>query len=262
MSVATQLGLDDPSEGLLGQAHQWWGRRAREHVWLAVVDDLAALPGWLSAVPPATRDQVLGTLSALAYQGEDEAAAVLTWLLAPGACLLANRMREKSEEVDDLVAAQLWIEARTFGPARGRRVAVSILWKTRNAVLREIGVGPSTERAWGGRVSLDPAHPAWERLQRPAGDDGLDSVELGVLFEQARAARVVDGEDLELLLDLAYTTHAVAPTHRGQSRAGLMSPAAATRAAASRGVSARTVRRRAARSADALYRYAISEMSA
>ena len=265
MSVTQRLGLDEPGGGLLAQGHRWWAAGAREHPGLAVVEDLAELPAWLSAAPPAARDEVLGALSGLAAANDAEAstaAGVLAWLLAPGACLLAHRLREVSAEVDALVAAQLWIEARTFGPARGRRVAASILWNTRNAVLREVGVGIHSEPAWAHRVALEPAHPAWERLPAPgAGDDGPGSVELGVLLEQARAARVVDGQDVELLVDLARAAHATAPTYRGQSRAGLMAPAAASRAAASRGVSTRTVRRRAERSVNALYRYAVTDMS-
>ena len=72
----------------------------------------------------------LGALSGLAAQhdGDDvAAAAALAWLLVPGACLLANRLATLSPVVDELVAAQLWIQARTFGPGGGRRVAASIL---------------------------------------------------------------------------------------------------------------------------------------
>ena len=265
MSVTQQLGLDEPGGGLLAQGHRWWAAGAREHPGLAVVEDLAELPAWLSAAPPAARDEVLGALSGLAAADDAQAslpaAVVLAWLLAPGACLLAHRLREVSAEVDALVAGQLWIEVCTFGPGRGRRVAASILWNTRNAVLREVGVGIHSETAWAHRVALEPAHPAWERLPAPGGgQDGPGSVELGVLVQQACAARVVDGADVELLVDLAAAAHAAAPTYRGQRRAGLMAPAAAARAAADRGVSARTVRRRAQRSVDALHRYAVTEM--
>jgi hypothetical protein len=264
MSVSQQLGLDEVGGGLPAQAHRWWAAGAREHPGLAVVGELAELPAWLAAAPPAARDEVLGALAAVAAADDVEAASaavVLVWLLAPGACLLAHRLREVSAEVDALVAGQLWIEVCTFGPARGRRVAASILWNTRNAVLREVGVGIHSEPAWARRAALEPAHPAWERLPAAAGvEGGPGSVELGVLLEQACAARVVDGADVELLLDLAAAAHGAAPTYRGQRRAGLMAPAAAARAAADRGVSARTVRRRAQRSMDALHRYAVTEM--
>jgi hypothetical protein len=265
MSVSQQLGLDGPGGGLLAQAHRWWAAGARDHPGLVVVGELAELPGWLAAAPPAARDEVLGALSGVAAaddgQAASAAAVVLVWLLAPGACLLAHRLREVSEEVDALVAGQLWIEVCTFGPARGRRVAASILWNTRNAVLREVGVGIHSEPAWAHRVALEPAHPVWEGLPAPGGGEGgPGSVELGVLLEQACAARVVDGADVELLVDLAAAAHAAAPAYRGQRRAGLMAPAAAARAAADRGVSARTVRRRAQRSVDALHRYAVTEM--
>ena len=59
------------------------------------------------------------------HDGDDvPAAAVLAWLLVPGASLLANRLTTLSPAIDQLVAAQLWIEVRTFGtgpgPARRR----------------------------------------------------------------------------------------------------------------------------------------------
>lgn len=265
MSVAQQLGMDEPGGPLFAQAHRWWESVAGEHPAFRAVADLAGMPAWLTAVSPDARDEVLGALSALACgEGADaqSAAAVLAWLLAPGACLLAYRLRERSADVDELVAAQLWIEVRTFGPGRGRRVAVSILWNVHNAVLRDVGVGIHSEPVWAQRVALEPAHPAWDHVSANGGEHGLASVELGVLLAHAEAARVVDGQDVALLLDLAQAAHASAPTYRGQSRAGLMAPAVAARAAASRGVSTRTIRRRAARSADALRRYAVTEMTA
>ena len=83
----------------------------------------------------------------------------LAWLLVPGACLLANRLATLSPVIDELVAAQLWIEVRTFGPGGGRRVAATILRNTRKGVLRELGVGDHAEPAWQRCLVLDTSRP-------------------------------------------------------------------------------------------------------
>jgi len=59
MSVAAQLGLDDPARGLLAQARTdwavWCGRDPR----LAVVDELLDLPGWIRSADRDDVDDVL-----------------------------------------------------------------------------------------------------------------------------------------------------------------------------------------------------------
>ena len=86
MSVATQLGLDDPDTGLLAAAHHAWSRWIDQEVALGVVPELGDLPAWLVA-HPGERNDVLSALSGLAAQqdGDDvAAAAALAWLLVPG----------------------------------------------------------------------------------------------------------------------------------------------------------------------------------
>lgn len=87
MSVATQLGLDDPDRGLLAAARRAWRGWAGQHEALGVVAELEDLPAWLTA-HPGERSTVLGVLSGLAAQQEGDdvpAAAALAWLLVPGA---------------------------------------------------------------------------------------------------------------------------------------------------------------------------------
>ncbi|MCB0907720.1 MAG: hypothetical protein KDB63_11455 [Nocardioidaceae bacterium] len=91
MSVATQLGLDDPHVGLLAAAHSSWSAWVAEHEGLGVVADLAELPAWLTS-HPGERNAVLKVIAGLAspQDGDDvAAAAVLAWLLVPGASLVA-----------------------------------------------------------------------------------------------------------------------------------------------------------------------------
>ena len=261
MSVETQLGLEDPDSRLLAAAHHSWGSWAVQRQELAVVSQLADLPAWLGA-HPEQRNAVLGALSGLAarHDGDDvAAAAALAWLLVPGASLLANRLATISPVVDQLVAAQLWIEVRTFGPGRGRRVAATILRNTHKRVLRDLGVRDHAELAWQRCLVLDPGDLDWEPAEPAVRPGEPGAALLSRLLERACADQVISGEDLDLLLVLAQAADAAGDTHFGRACYGLMTPSASAHAAQRWGVSARTVRRRARRSLDALSRYAQTE---
>ena len=95
-----------------------------------VVDELADLPAWLRAADWAEADRVLLALAQLSAPdgGDDVAAtAALAWVLLPGASLLAFRLGRLSRRIDEILAAQLWVEARTFPWQRGHKVAANIL---------------------------------------------------------------------------------------------------------------------------------------
>ena len=264
MSVATQLELDDPHVGLLAAAHHSWSTWVAEHDGLGVVADLADLPAWLTS-HPGERNAVLNVIAGLAspQDGDDvAAAAVLAWLLVPGASLVANRLSTLSPVIDELVAAQLWIEVRTFGTGRGRHVAATILRNTRKRVLRDLGVGDHAEAAWQRALVLEPGDQLWQ-WTGPLHTQGPEvSGELSELLEDACSQRVISAEDVDMLLGLAQAAHAAGQTHFGRACSGLMTPVASTQVAQQWGVSARTVRRRARRSLDALSRYAVMQMSA
>ncbi|MEP7369851.1 MAG: hypothetical protein ABI662_09365 [Dermatophilaceae bacterium] len=264
MSVETQLGLDGTDTGLLAVAHQSWGRWVAEQAELGVVSQLADLPAWLTA-HPGERNTVLGALSGLAAQdeGDDVAAAgALAWLLVPGASLLASRLATLSPIIDQLVAAQLWIEVRTFGHGRGRRVAATILGNTRKRVLRDLGVRAHTELAWQRCLLIDPVDLERDSAEPVVAPAEREPGELSDLLERARAQQVISDEDLTLLLLLAQAADDAGQTHWGRACYGLMTPVASSQVAQRWGVSARTVRRRARRSLDALSRYALTERSA
>ena len=74
--------------------------------------------------------------------GDDVAAAgALAWLLLPGACATAHRLRSLTPRIDEVVAAQLWLEVREFAWQRLGKVAANIVMNVRRGVLRELGVG-------------------------------------------------------------------------------------------------------------------------
>src|SRR5450631_2720904 len=167
MSVADQLGLWDETSGLLAMADQRWGLWATSHPALAQCCGVRELRSWLPGADKAEADAALHALATLAaVDGGDEvaAAAALAWALMPGACTLANRLRTLHWHIDEIVAAQLWVEVRTFPWRRLRKVAANVLKNTRTGVLRECDAKSQLERTdptWSRTSVIDPYGSFW-----------------------------------------------------------------------------------------------------
>jgi hypothetical protein len=122
VSVETQLGLHDEGNGLLADAGQNWASWTDRFPCLSGIGGVGSLRAWLRAPEPAAADEVLHALVTLASPsaGDDaSAAAMVAWALLPGASVLAQRLQTLSPRIDQIVAAQLWIEIRTFPWRRG-----------------------------------------------------------------------------------------------------------------------------------------------
>ena len=187
MSVADQLGLRDETSELLALADQRWGRWAIAYPALTHCCGVLELRSWLRGAAKAEADEALHALASLAaVNGGDDiaAAAALAWALMPGACTLANRLRTLGWRIDEIVAAQLWVEVRTFPWRRMRKVAANVLLNTRTGVLRDCNAKSQLERTdptwsrtspvdpygtfWGGYASTHcerPTHPGQELLE-------------------------------------------------------------------------------------------------
>ena len=154
MSVAEQLGLDEQTSELLALADQRWGHWASAHPALAHCRGVRELRSWLPGADQGEADAALHALATLAAaDGGDDvgAAAALACALMPGACILANRLRTLAAHIDQIVAAQLWLEVRTFPWRRMRKVAANVLLNTRAGVLADCGARSQLERtdqAW------------------------------------------------------------------------------------------------------------------
>ncbi|WP_270888922.1 hypothetical protein [Pedococcus sp. 5OH_020] len=249
MSVATHLGLADLDSEILAVAGQRWSRWQLSHEELLVVEELADLPAWLRAADWAEADGVLLALAQLsARDGGDDVAATgaLAWVLLPGASLLAFRLGRLSRRIDEILAAQLWIEARTFPWQRGHKVAANILMNTRKGVMRDLGIADLGDRT----IPFPPSAQVWTEAAHPTGPTAEE--ELLDILELAMSKDALSKDDGELLLGLALAADLASPARSGRGHAGLMAPAASEAVAADRGVSARTIRRRAARSVSAL----------
>lgn len=260
MSVAVQLGLDDDGSELLTLAGRRWPVWAVRHPTLAAVDGPSNLRSWLRGADPTQADDVLHALATLAaVDGDNDiaAAATLSWALLPGACVLAHRLRGLSPRIDEVVAAQLWVEARTFPWRRLRKVAANVLMDTRSGVLRECGAASQTrrvDRTWHLTSPVDPCGPewVWHAAAAGAGPAGGAAEELLDVLEWACANNVISSEDRALLLCLVDAADRASTTRVGRGAGGLMANDVSAAVADEWGISPATVRRRARRSLRAL----------
>lgn len=259
MSLATQLGLEEPHGDLLVSARARWQEWQGIHPVLAVCDDLLALPQWIKQATPERSNEVLLALAeqGAADGGDDPAAtAALLWLLLPGAVGIAQTLMPLSERIDELVAAQLWICARTVSWAKGVRVAATVLMNTRREVMTDLGLSMDPRAGRSEVPSADPelfmALGVRVRLVgtgEPQGAEAAHVDALHALLEDATGAGVVDHDDCQLLLRLAE--HAETP-RAGRGRGGLFARSSATHVAREWSVSRATVTRRAERALQAL----------
>jgi hypothetical protein len=160
-----------------------------------------------------------------------------------------------SPRIDEVVAAQLWLEIRSFPWHRLHKVAANILANTRAAVLRECGVRSQTKRAdkaWANTHLVDPSASFWNRHAAGLGPVLSPADELLALLDSARAANVITDADTRLLLWLVEAAERCGTTRTGRGNAGLMSNTTSAQVAIQAGLSPITVRRRARRIIDAL----------
>ena len=253
MSVAEHLGLDDPDRGLLAQARAGWPSWSRLQPQLAVVAELVDLPAWILTADREKVDQVLLELARLGSPtGADDAAAAgaLCWLLLPGACLAANRMRSLTARIDECVAAQLWLEVRAFPWHRGHKVAANVVWNLRRGVLRDLGMtepGRASDPTWARSIPVAPDAELWAFLdaRSPVEEQAEAADELAEIVSAALAYGALARPDVELLLQLAHEASRADVARNREGRAGLCSRAASRAVAARQGISEATVRRRA-----------------
>ena len=254
MSVARCLGVDDVDGPVMRDVRSRWLEWCEVNPVLAMVDDPVALPKVMRRSEPEQRDEVLGALIRAGVV-EPSATIALVWLLTPGATKLAWRLQDLSDEIDELVAGELWIQARGHDPEDARFIAAKILNRTEREVMVELGVGDLAKRrdpTWAKAVLTD-------RFDESIPDRGVDDqsdedrarVELHLLLRRALDSGSLSDADRDLLLDLAHAaTMLRAPLRRG--RAGLTAPSVAQLVSESHTLAARTIRRHAADALDGL----------
>ncbi|MCE0485483.1 hypothetical protein [Ornithinimicrobium sediminis] len=251
--------MEQPQGDLLVSACAKWGQWQQTHPVLGVCDELMGLREWIKRSGPGEANEVLLALAELGATdgGDDPAAtAALLWLLLPGAVGIAQALMSAHPHIDELVAGQLWICARTVSWRKGVWVAATVLLNTRREVMSDLGLSMDPRADGAEFPSADPELLTGPGLSgHPVGGCGPQTVAaaeadlLHGLLEDARGAGVVSADDCQLLLRLAQ--HAC--TRRsGRGRGGLFARASSVDVAQEYGVSRATVARRGERALRAL----------
>jgi hypothetical protein len=252
MNVTEMLGLQDERMEAVVEAH--WPAWVIVEPRLGAVDDPACLDAWRrKAAPEAANEVMLGLARLAAFDGADDtdAALVLAWLLLPTALRIRRALWSVSERLDEVVAAQLWVEVRSLPWRRPYWVAAKVAARLREGVLLECGMATLHQPQRLAVVSLGPVDPA--DVRRMDVDD--PGAELADLLAWACAEDVITLEDRELLISLiaaAKTMDQAGERFREGGVAGLSSHHLSNLVALEWGVCARTVRRRTARCLAAL----------
>lgn len=251
MSVARCLGVDDIDAPNMRGVRAEWPRWQQIEPVLVVVDNFKELPRWLKCAQPGERDAVLAAMLRIA-DTDHRARVALSWLLMPGASMVAGKLRRLADVIDEVVAGQLWIQICEHDPSDQTLLAKKILTRVQREAMAELGIGDLAKRrdpTWTATVvsdRLDESIPDGEPGEVEDGRDQLDD-----LLRRALDSGRLSGADRELLIDLAHAAHrASAPLRRG--RAGLTTPSVAHMVEESHGLAARTIRRHAADALDAV----------
>jgi hypothetical protein len=230
-------------------------RSGRWSSWAATETVLAAVKGLDEVVAivedrgdPVRADALLAALVRLgAVDGgnDHDAAQAVALLLTNGAGRLARQLSSLSDDIEEMVAGQVWLQIREFPSRRLRRaISQNILMDARRALLRDLGVDTSkrhrrfevilVDTTAVGAVTNGSSDAVINQNPAAALDD--EPTLLAVL-QWATGKGVVTDHDATILLELASIE--VAGTVRG-----LNSGAEIRAVAARHGVNEKTVRRR------------------
>lgn len=250
MSVAKCLGVDDLDSPNMRELRDVWPRWRQGSPALPDVG-LADLPRWMKAAEPPQRDAVLTALREIADE-DPQAYLALAWLLMPGAARVAGRIRRLADEIDEIVAGQLWIQLCAHDPNDGTYVAKKILDRVHRESMAELGVGAlakSRDEAWAMSVVVDAFDP-----EMPADDGGEERRRrelLNDLLQSAIDSGTLTEADRDLLLDVAYAAES-ADAPGGRGRGGLTTPSVTQMVEEAHGMSSRSIRRHVAHAVKAI----------
>ena len=257
MSVATALNMT--RETVLEVVVQRWPEWSQHLPALRLIDRPDDLEGWLRNADPGAADEVLRALAHLAAAdglNDLDAATVLVWVMLPGACRVAAGFA-RTPDIDEHVAAQLWIEVRSFSWQTTSRVAANITGRLRKHLRADLSepalvsltptVAPATT---GTGIVVALAHQYGLDAVAGPGEEATAMEELLSVLEWGCLCGVITSQDRLLLLDVI----AAAADQRTwlSSGASLLGDKVSDAVGTHWGISGRTVRRRAAASINAL----------
>lgn len=235
----------------MAEARAAWRRWVTQRRVDGVVDDLVDLPAWALASPEEAK-AVLGVLASMT-ESEPDAITALVWALLPGADKVARRCRDMSDDIDGLVASQLWIEASGAYRLTTSNIAGAIVGQTQREVLADLGVGDLAVRRDRAMAQTIGDPDALDDMACIEAEEDPGPV-LAEIFHVGHEEAAINGFDYWLLWALAAEADRQdVPAHRG--RMGLTAPAVVEAVAAEANLAPRSLRKRAARALDRLIGY-------
>lgn len=162
----------------------------------------------------------LALASMATVEGDDDvdAAAALAWLLLPGVVIMKNRLHEwvkhtcpswgrDTEQLDALVASELWIAIREFPADRLPNVRGNILARTKYACRLQLGDRQQLHRAhssWSQTFVLGDGTDIEDALGEVFEDDTVETTQrVRAAFRTALESGVIGSTDADLLFDAA-----------------------------------------------------------
>lgn len=253
MSVMQAMGLDN--EQVLDLLVERWPQWCLEVPNLELLAEPAMIDAWRRAAPAAQVDRVLRGLAQLAATdgGDDvDAARVLAWLLMPVAVRLSAELVEFDPDIDEHIAACLWIEVRTARWQTAARLVPNLAWRLRRQVCIELGDRARIDTHRDRTLARTLIDDEIARTEHPGVDPYESTVrdELLAVLEWGRNQELITEADCQLLADVVAA--AATTTRRCPDSIPLLGDVVSERVAALVGVSGRTVRRHARRSIAAL----------
>lgn len=158
---------------------------------------------------PSARDAVLTALRKIAER-DRRTYVVLAWLLMPGASRIAGRIRRLVDQIDEVVAGQLWIQicdhnpmTSATSPRRSSSGSPRSRWpSSASATSPSDATRRGPRRCWSTRL-MNPSRPKsptmWASPMRS----------LSELLRRALDSGRLSGADRGLLINLAYAAEQV-----------------------------------------------------
>ncbi len=246
MGVMQAMGLEDSQVlGLLVERWPGWVEQVPD---LALLADPERIDAWRRTAPAHVVDRVLHGLAELAGRdgGDDrEAAQVLAWLMMPAALRLSEELTEADPDIDEHIAACLWIEVRTVASRPTARVAASVAWRLRRQVFMELGdrarIESHGDKTLARTILADDLATSSDLRVDP--DDPTIRDELAAVLAWASDEDLITVSDARLLVDVVAAADAWREGY--PDSLPLLGDSVCDRVAARWGMSGRTVRRHA-----------------